>query len=678
MHSIPVELKAATIMALFETAPDAMIVTDVGGRIVLSNPQAEKLFCYPGGGLNGLFIESLVPQRVRKVHESFRASYIRDPRVRPMGKGQELSGVRLDGTEFPAEIGLSPIDSEDGHFYVASIRDISETQRARQALKRARYDTAVAQLSRTALESDGYQVLLDAIPNLLQRELSVDTVAVALSQPQHRQFQIRAMQGVDGPFQGVLAFVISPDAFPSIVRSGDAYVASIDELADGRSNELRRLLAESGRDDLVVTPLFDRERPMGVLVVALRKPHAIDRDKIHFLRSLANLLAAAVQRSRTEEQLAHAQRLEAVGQLTGGIAHDFNNLLTVISGNLQLLEAEFGNDSQVQEILAAALRATGRGAELTRKLLVFARKQRLNPQAIDVRSLLRELGPMLTRTLGETVKVEIDCEREIAPVFADPGELDAAILNLAINARDAMPRGGNLYISARQRQIEEVDASIELRAGDYVVIEVRDTGLGMTPDVLAHAFEPFFTTKDTGRGSGLGLSMVYGFVKQSGGHAAAESRLGYGTRIELLLPAAGPSSQSGMSRAWRKQVAKGNETILVVEDEDDVRRIVVAFLKSAGYQTCEAANAEAALVLLGTRPEVVLLFSDVVLGSGMNGAELAHAAQALRSDLRVLLTSGYEHPLSQPDLTIASSLRLLRKPYRREELLSAVRESIGK
>ncbi|MEP6938583.1 MAG: PAS domain S-box protein [Rudaea sp.] len=669
-------LGASTFRALFLTAPDAMIVSDAAGVIVLCNPQAEMLFGYEPGALEGLKIEMLVPQRIRGVHEGYRGNYIRDPRVRPMGKGQELSGLRRDGAEFPAEIGLSPIESEDGKFYAVSIRDISETQRARQALIRARYDTAIAQLSRLALESLGYETLLASIPTLLSRELMVDTVAMLLTETQGRTFQLRASVGLDNAFQRLVSFVVSADCFPSVLRCGDTFVASIDELAGGRSADVRRLLRESGRDDLVVAPLFDRDHPMGVLIAAVKAPNLFDRDKIHFLRSVCNLLAATLQRSRTEDQLAHAQRLEAIGQLTGGIAHDFNNLLTVISGNLQLLEGELQGSAQAQETVAAALRATGRGAELTKKLLAFARRQRLNPQVVDTGRLVDELGPLLRRSLGETVKVHVDCAKGVQHVFADPGELEGAILNLAINARDAMPQGGDLYVTLRDYRVAESEAHSGLRAGDYIAIEVRDTGVGMSFEVLTRAFEPFFTTKDSGRGSGLGLSMVYGFVKQSGGHVAADSRVGYGTKIEIFLPVAERGATTA-ERAMGAVQPRGSGTILVVEDEADVRRIAVSFLKAAGYATREAENAEQALAVLDANSDIDMLFSDVVLGGGMNGAECASIAQARQPQLHVLLTSGYENPTAHAAANIDPATRLLRKPYRREELLLAVREVLA-
>jgi CheY-like chemotaxis protein len=384
-----------------------------------------------------------------------------------------------------------------------------------------------------------------------------------------------------------------------------------------------------------------------------------------------------MQRIRVEEQLSHAQRLEAVGQLTGGIAHDFNNLLTVISGNLQILETELTDRPQAREVISSALRAVGRGAELTRKLLAFAGRQRLLPSACDPRRLLGDLDGMLKRTLGETVMLDIACADDMPPVFADPGQLEAALVNLAINSRDAMPRGGHLSITAEKRHHGNFSIDGELKPGDYVVFTVRDTGFGMPPDVLARAFEPFFTTKDHGKGSGLGLSMVYGFVKQSQGHLTADSQLGYGTKIEMHLPVAKSALKTTADPASHADTC-GNETILVVEDEADVRGIAIAFLRSAGYTVLAAENAEAALALLDEKPDIALVFSDVVLGSGMSGVELAQQARRRRPALPVLLTSGYEHAALDGEDGVANEFELLQKPYARENVVSAVRAALDR
>ena len=670
----PANFHASTFKVLFETAPDAMIVCDAAGAIVLANPQAERLFGYEAARMPGLSIDMLIPERARGRHQQHRARYVAQPRVRPMGTGQELSGLRADGSVFPVEIALSPIETQDGRLFVASIRDISETQRARQALARARYDAVVSDVGRLLLGSTSADAVLDKICELVARELGVEAAGIVLTPPSG-SLRMRAGSALTQELKQALPNLLSAENLATIAQPADNATLRLSGAANGSGEGTPEpALAAAGFADFVAAPLFDRAGLMGVMFAASRENERVDLDKIHFLQSVAVLVAATKQRNRTEEQLAHAQRLDAVGQLTGGVAHDFNNMLTVISGNLQLLEIELADRPETLEILGSAVRAVGRGSGLTRKLLAFAGRQRLNPQAIDPRKLLQELGPILSRTLGETITVEVEFDglAALPHVFVDPGELDTAILNLALNARDAMPRGGTLHLSLREQAIGNAESSVDLAPGSYVVITVRDTGLGMSPEVLARAFEPFFTTKEIGRGSGLGLSMVYGFVKQSGGHLIADSRLGYGTRIELYLPSVRPVASAAAGPPPPPPSSSGRETILVVEDEPEVRAIAVAFLHSLGYSTLEAGDAEAALRILADHDEISLLFSDVILGSGMNGNELARAARRLRPSLPTLLTSGYEHPLAQADAT-AANLPLLRKPYQRQELATVVR-----
>jgi len=658
--------------ALFETAPDAMIVVDQQGLIILLNPQAERLFGYPAGELLGQPVEALMPAAVHATHVRHRQTYMQAPRVRPMGAGQELIGQRSDGSVFPIEIALSPIDSDEGRFYVASIRDISETQRARQALVRARYDAALAQIGQSALESS-HGVLLELLPRITAQTLSIDAVAIALADPQRGQLQLRAATGIDMPLFDLLRWRQDEHGMlPRLFASGRA-LAIVDFCADPDDNAAAAL-CRAGYVSGALVPLFDLGQPMGALLALSRGRHEFDRDALHFLQSIANVLAAAVQRNRTQEQLSHVQRLDAIGKLTGGIAHDFNNLLTVISGNLQLLEADVAGTAG-QESVESGLRAVARGAELTRKLLAFARRQRLEPQALDVAGLLAEVAGMLRPTLGAPIELVTDCPASLPRVFADPGQLEGALVNLSLNARDAMPRGGRLRISARHERVEAGRGDSEQKPGDYVVFEVADTGLGMSPDVLARAFEPFFTTKATGKGSGLGLSIVYGFAKQSGGHLVVDSRLGYGTRISLHLPVAASSAPARHADA-RAAAAGGSERVLVVEDEPEVRHIALAFLRSLGYRVLEAGSASEALAILDTDADIDLLFSDVVLGPGLNGGELGHEARRRRPGLPVLLTSGFERGGSGGDQPLDDSFELLKKPYRREELAAAVRRHL--
>ncbi|MGN6521387.1 MAG: PAS domain S-box protein [Dokdonella sp.] len=630
---------------LFETAPDATIVVDRSGRIVLANAQAEALFGRSPGSLAGEPVEVLLPTALRGGHVAHRERYMANPRLRPMGAGFELVGQRLDGSEFPVEISLSPVQAGANPLYAASIRDISETRRARQALARARYDAAVAEAGRIALESRAVESLLPSIPGMVAGALGIDGAAVLLSAQQRAGLQVQAALGVPAALQ---------DALPDLLARDD----------EGQA--LRAAAVAAGLHRTASVPLHGRYGADGVLLAFAAESSAFDRDQLHFLQSISNLLSAALQRRHSEEQLAHAQRLEAIGQLTGGVAHDFNNLLTVISGNLQLLQDGF-EGAEREQIVQGAMRAVANGAALTRKLLAFARRQRLTPRTIALAEWLADLHALLRRTLGEGITVSIRCPAAIPAVYADPGELDAALVNLALNARDAMPRGGNLEIEADELRIDADGDVADLAAGHYVIVSVADTGTGMPADVLARALEPFFTTKDAGRGSGLGLSMVYGFARQSGGSMTIASELGYGTRVALYLPVA--SHGVSPTPALAATTARGGKVVLVVEDEPEVRGIAVAFMRALGHATRVADNGEDALALLREDPSIEFLFTDVVLGGGINGIELAREARQLRPGLPVLLTSGYERTGEDLD---DPRLPLLRKPYRREALAEAI------
>ncbi|NID14611.1 PAS domain-containing hybrid sensor histidine kinase/response regulator [Luteibacter yeojuensis] len=646
---------ATLFKALFETAPDAMVVVDRTGIIVLANPRAESLFGYAPGMLAGQMIEVLLPDQLRALHVAHRTNYMDSPRVRPMGAGYELTGVRADGSPFPVEIGLSPIAAKPGSLFAASIRDISETQRARQALARSRYDAALADISRRILVAPSHETALAEVPALIASALSAPAVAILLTDPHRDKPRITASWGLDPAFRDRL--------------SQATWLPMLDPRSRERMNAGEvvafPVLDASPSTHAVVTTLPDRRTPAGYVVAWLPPGNGSDRDRHHFVGAVANVLSGAIQRGRADEQLAHAQRLDALGQLTGGIAHDFNNLLTIISGNLQLLEMAGPKDAATVEMVASASRAVERGSALTRKLLGFSRRQRLTPRAVRPELLLADLSDMLARTLGEQIQVMASCGDALPAVFADPGELEAALINLALNARDAMPDGGKLIISARALEIQ-VDE--EVQPGSYVAFSVVDSGVGMLPEVSAHAFEPFFTTKDPGKGSGLGLSMVYGFVKQSGGRLILESEAGVGTRIEMVLPVA---QEPAMTAPAPAHVAVGGASVLVVEDEAEVRRIAASFLRTAGYVPVEAADAAAAREAFDSHPEIEMLFTDVVLGSGDSGIELARQLQELRPTLKVLLTSGYEYGSRGDEPADDPIFPLLRKPYRRDELIAA-------
>ncbi|HET6805523.1 MAG TPA: PAS domain S-box protein [Frateuria sp.] len=657
---------------LFETAPDAMVVVDRTGAIVLTNPQADRMFGYAAGQLVGQRVENLLPEGSRAAHAAHRARYMAEPRVRPMGAGYELTGVRRNGESFPMEIALSPVGND---LYAASIRDISETQRSRQALQRARRDGYLAQLGRLVLESSHDGSLRAAVSGLIAEALGADGVAVAVGLPGGHALPIRSASGLAPVLIDAMADAFARDRLAAHLGRRprtDAWMLAREP--EEELPALRTALATHGFGDAAILPLLDRHETTGALLALNRQPGGLNNDQLHFLQLAANMLAAAVQRGRSEEQLAHAQRLDALGQLTGGIAHDFNNLLTIVSGNLQILDAEYGGVADARELIDGASRAVDRCINLTRKLLGFSRRRALTPRGVRPQQVFDDVGAMLMRTLGARIQLSLDCPAGVPAVYADPGELETALVNLSLNARDAMPAGGSLHISARGREIGDGEAGA-LPPGQYVAFLVEDTGTGMTPDVRDHALEPFFTTKESGKGSGLGLSMVYGFVQQSGGRLVIGSQPGRGTRVEILLPTAPSAEDAGEART-AGSVSPGHARVLVVEDEPDVRKLAVRFLHSLGYDTLEAGNATEALALLRSDHGIDLLFSDVALGNGTNGFELVREARCLRPDLPALLTSGFERSTAGADAALQSGVGLLRKPYRREQLGEALAQAL--
>jgi PAS domain S-box-containing protein len=385
---------------------------------------------------------------------------------------------------------------------------------------------------------------------------------------------------------------------------------------------------------------------------------------------------------RAEEQLAHAQRMEAVGQLTGGVAHDFNNLLTVVIGNLDFIKSRARDDEKLWRIADNAQRAAERGARLTAQLLAFARKQRLKPETVQIGRAIGEIRELVRRAVGETIKIRITVTPELWSCHLDAAQFEAAILNLTLNARDAMPNGGTLTVRAANQTLDrERGKSLGLPPGDYVRVVVSDTGTGMSPEVMQRAFEPFFTTKPVGKGTGLGLSQLYGFVSQSGGTVTIDSAFGRGTSVALYLPRAEAGTEAGGAEepaalaapdprpphAARTAPAVAR-TVLAVEDEADVLQVIEASLGALGYRVLTARDGAEALRLLERDGQIDLLFTDVVMPNGMSGVELARMAQQLHPGIKVLLTTGYSRDV-QDD---TEEYDIIDKPYRRDELVARV------
>lgn len=400
------------------------------------------------------------------------------------------------------------------------------------------------------------------------------------------------------------------------------------------------------------------------------------------LQDITDVRASEQEREMLQAQLRQSQRLEAVGQMTGGIAHDFNNLLTVILGNADTLERNIPRDSRLYELVELVRMAAERGAELTSRLLAFSRRQPLNPRAIDANDLVQGMGGLLRRVLDEEISLSIICDSGLWKALVDPSQLENALINLSVNARDAMPQGGQLTIEIRNVNVDD-SLAMELSSdwsethnifhGQYVMIAVSDTGTGMDEETRQRAFEPFFTTKDVGRGSGLGLSMVYGFVRQSRGHVHLYSEVEFGTSVKLYLPRADEDAVAEASAFPETEVPGGSETILVVEDDALVRRQVMANLKALGYRVKGAVDGIEALEMLKATGEFDLLFTDLVMPRGLNGCQLAEAANRIFPNLPVLFTSGYAESAIMHHGRLEPGVTLLTKPYHNAELARKIR-----
>jgi len=453
-------------------------------------------------------------------------------------------------------------------------------------------------------------------------------------------------------------------------------------------------------------PLVDHNNLVALLYLNHKDARVWTSAELAFVRDVADRTQAAIERRQAEaslaelaesleqqveertreseaaqEQLRQAQKMEAVGQLTGGLAHDFNNLLTGVSGALELIETRIrqGREGEVGRYLDMAQAGIERAAALTHRLLAFSRRQTLDPRPTDIARLVATMADFLRRSVGPAVEIDIDGCEGVGTTLLDPNQLENALLNLCINARDAMPDGGRITIRTENRVVDEAAGKrLDLAPGKYVVLSVSDTGTGMAPDTIERAFDPFFTTKPLGEGTGLGLSMIYGFVRQSGGQVRIRSQLGDGTRLTMYFPrveGVAPVEETAAARPHRAQAA--GETILVVDDEPVIRMLITDVLDELGYSAVEAADGAEALGVLAEQGPVELLITDVGLPKGMNGRQLAEAARIERPDLRVLFITGYAETAVIGDRKLDPGMHILTKPFAMEALAARIREVIA-
>ncbi len=595
-------------------------------------------------------LDKLVAQRMAAAR-SFQPHYAE--RTRPNGKILAIRGVPIPNLGF---VSLWT-DVTDQRRYEEVIQQQNQMLEARVSARTRELEKANARLAQANAE-------IDQIADALRRSegrlrLIIDSIPALIAYVDRNEVYQFANKGYADWFGIDKEDIVGrhlADVFDDALYAQISPHLEVAKTGERVSYEYTRTLPDNRKvyaRSVVVPEVDDAGEVLGFFVLSID----ITEQKAH--------QAALIQ----------AQKMEAVGQLTGGLAHDFNNLLSIIIGNLAVLEERTPRHDPSTEYISPALHAARRGAELIKRLLTFSRRQTLEPTAVEVGALVHNMTQLLTRSLPENIRIGIKLPDDPLHVFADSHQLENALLNLALNARDAMPDGGELTISVGSRIIpSHLTALVELPEGDYVQIEVTDTGSGIEPDALAKVFEHFFTTKDFGRGSGLGLSMVYGFVRQSGGNIRIRSTLGEGTTVTFVLPRAAmpaPAAESAPPASTQGDRIVG--PVLLVEDEPDVRRIIRLELAALGYPVLEASDGPEAIMLLDNVPEIAILITDTVMPGGIGGRELASHARERHPHLPVLLITGYASDGALADLA-GLDVPILRKPFSRDALDSALRD----
>jgi len=629
------QIQASRLNAAIENMSQGLLMIDPQQRVLVVNSQYIRMYrlspeiVKPGCSLPDLFRHRYEAGQLSKDPQQYRAEILAQ-----VAEGKTTH--KIMGTPDGREISIvtRPIP---GGGWVTTHDDITEPKRAERAL------------------AETQRFLNIIIENAPAPILVKDPIT------QHITLVNRAYEQFLGKRRDELVGKTVHDIFP---REQAAAIAAQDDeaLRSGTQTIEGDLLLETfgnGRRSVTATKLVVRDQ---------------DDKPLHLIEVIEDI----TERKAAQEQLRQSQKMDAIGHLTGGVAHDFNNILTVITGTVEILAEGVADKPPLAAIAKMIDEAATRGANLTQQLLAFSRKQPLQPREIDVNLLITETAKLLRPTLGEHVEIESILESDAWHAMADPSQLSTALLNLSINARDAMPDGGKLTFECSNVLLDEDYARVnpDAQPGSYVMIAVSDTGSGIPAAIRDRVFEPFFTTKEPGRGTGLGLSMVYGFVRQSLGHIKIYSEEGHGTTIRIYLPRAVAQPQQASSASDDATLPRGQETILVVEDDDLVRDYVLAQLRSLGYATLAAQNAVVALALIDRGAPFDLLFTDVIMPGGMNGRQLADAVAKRRPGVKVLFTSGYTENAIIHHGRLDPGVALLAKPYRKRDLAQAIREAL--
>jgi len=636
---------------LLETLPDAIVAVDRDGTIVQVNSQAQDLFGYDRHELLGQKVEMLVPESFRHQHHHHRENFVETPKTRRMGADLDLYGRRRNGSEFPVEISLSPVSTENGTFVLSAIRDISDRKRIAEELRRANEELHRRTTEQLGEYRSKLALIIDSSEDaILSKDLS--GIITSWNRGAEHIYGYRAEE-VIGRHISLLTPSDRPDEISEILEKiarGETieHYQSVRVTKDGRRLDL----------SISVSPLRDAT---GEIIGA----SAIARD--------------VTAQKRAEGQLRQAQKMEAIGRLAGGVAHDFNNILAIINACTEFLRDRIDPVSEPSRYVENIKKATERGSALTKQLLAFSRTSTIQPRLLDVNERLHDISKLLRPLLGDDVEILIVPRSASAIVEADPGQLDQIVVNLAVNARDAMPRGGKFILETGVVRLDKGFAEQHQAPapGKYVLLAVSDTGIGMDETTISRIFEPFFTTKEVGKGTGLGLATVYGIVKQNAGHIIVYSEPGKGTTFKIYLPSA--DHKIGLASRPEPETAspkREGTTILLVEDDEIMRSLTRQLLQEHGYSVVEANDGESALEWVQSHPGAIdLVLTDVVMRH-MSGPELVERLNASHPTLRVVYMSGYTGELIAEREVLKRGITLLEKPFTRTALLNTLHTAL--
>ena len=666
----------ANFRLLLDAAPDAMLVVSETGQIVLANTQAETMFGIPRQSLAGKPIEVLIPERYRDRHSGHRSLYAADPRQRPMGVGLELYGLRKNSEEFPVEISLSPLKTDAGSFVMAAIRDITDRKRTQEKVSRLNRELQekVEELRRT---NDELAALRLAETESLRFERDRAENELRFSEEHFRTIVERAPYGIYAAAEDGNLVLANPAMVLMLGYDTVEEVLALNTVRDIYADpQERRRALQHWESSSHATPFETtwKRKDRKLITVRLAGRRLTPGASL----AMHEVFVENVTEQRVlERQFQQAQRMEAVGRLAGGIAHDFNNLLMVIGSSAQMLQEAKQDPDKVEHYAGIVRNAADKAAGLTRRLLAFSRRQVLHPAVLSLNDVVVDICKLLPRLLGEDIEVVLGLEEDLKNIYADRGQIEQALMNLAVNARDAMPRGGKLTI---ETQTVELDAQYsrmkagEIAAGKYIMLAISDTGIGMSLEVQAQIFEPFFTTKEVGKGTGLGLASVYGTVRQSGGFIWVYSEPEKGSTFKLYFPAIEASGDAVKSKAAATPEAGGSEEVLLVEDEPTLRELTSAFLQSKGYRVLEASNGVQALELCRMHTSIAVLVTDVVMPE-LGGPALAAYATKMVPNLKVVFMSGYtDRAMDQK--VLEGGTEFLQKPFSFDTLARTIRRAL--